>query len=131
MILGGLLIVGNLRGDGRAVPTEDSDLSLLSVFGGTKRRVTTDASAGGSVVSLFGGSEIDLRDAAVADPPAVIEAVSLFGGLDLRVPEEWAVSLELLTLFGAAEDSRPRAASGEPIVVVTGLTLFGGVEVLD
>ncbi|MFB6124662.1 MAG: hypothetical protein ABEJ59_01720 [Halanaeroarchaeum sp.] len=108
-----------------------NELSLVSVFGGNQRRVTTDGFVGGEVVSIFGGSESDLRDADVESPPAVIEAVSLFGGLEVRVPEDWPVTIEALTLFGAAEDARPRAAEGEPKLVISGVTLFGGVEVLD
>ncbi|MGM0397403.1 MAG: LiaF transmembrane domain-containing protein [Halobacteriota archaeon] len=132
VLFGVLVLVGRSRR--RRLHLEESsadDLSMVAVFGGSQRRVTAETFVGGTVVSIFGGSEIDLRDAAVESPPAVIEALSLFGGLEVRVPEDWTVSMETLTLFGASEDNRPRTGGGQTQLVITGLTLFGGVEVLD
>lgn len=131
VLFGVLVLFGRSRRSGAGVATGAGELSMVAVFGGSQRRVTSDAFVGGTVISVFGGSEVDLRDASVESPPAVVEALSLFGGLEVRVPEDWAVSTEVLTIFGATEDSRPRTGEGEPQLVITGLTLFGGVEILD
>ncbi|MFB6069758.1 MAG: LiaI-LiaF-like domain-containing protein [Halanaeroarchaeum sp.] len=131
VLFGALVLFGRSRRRRAHAGTAADEVSLVTLFGGNERRVTSDSFVGGEVVSIFGGSEIDLRDADVENPPAVIEAVSLFGGLEVRVPEDWSVAIDALTLFGASEDSRPRSASGEPTLVITGVTLFGGVEVLD
>jgi len=132
VLFGVLVLVGRSRRRREHVgATAADEISVVAVFGGGERRVTSQSFAGGEVVSIFGGSEIDLRNADVDAPPAVIETLSLFGGTEIRVPEDWQVSIDVLTLFGATEDSRPRGATGEPKLVVTGLTLFGGVEILD
>lgn len=132
VLFGLLFLVGrSRRRRSHAESTGADQVSVVSVFGGGERRVTSTAFAGGEVLTVFGGSAVDLREAEVESPPAVIEALSLFGGLEVRVPEDWAVTMDVLTLFGASEDSRPRAATGEPQLVITGLTLFGGVEIVD
>lgn len=132
VLFGVLVLFGRSRRNRLHVDASSADeVSMVSIFGGSERRISSKSFAGGDVVTAFGGSTIDLRDAEIEAPPAVIEALSLFGGLEVRVPEDWAVSMDGLTLFGASEDSRPRTGSGEPQLIVTGLTLFGGVEVLD
>lgn len=133
VLFGLLLLVGRERRRRFGADTTSADeVSAISVFGGSDRRITSKQFVGGEAVSIFGGGEIDLRDAEVENPPAVIESVAIFGGPEIRVPEDWNVKLDVLTLFGAAEDSRPRTeVSAEPDLVVTGVTIFGGVEILD
>ena len=133
VLFGVLLLVGRERRFRFGTETTGADeIQSISLFGGADSRVTSKRLVGGEVVSIFGGGEIDLRDAAVANPPAVIESVAIFGGPEIRVPRDWNVKLDVLTLFGAAEDSRPREeVSAEPDLVVTGVTIFGGVEILD
>lgn len=133
VLFGLLLLVGRERRRRFGADTTSADeVSAISVFGGSDRRITSKQFVGGEAVSIFGGGEIDLRDAEVENPPAVIESVAIFGGPEIRVPEDWNVKLDVLTLFGAAEDSRPRTeVSAELDLVVTGVTIFGGVEILD
>jgi predicted membrane protein len=133
ILFGVLLVIGRERRLRLGIDTSSADqISAISIFGGSDRRVSSKQFTGGEAVSIFGGGEIDLRDAEVADPPAVIESVAIFGGPEIRVPSEWNVQLDVLTLFGAAEDSRRRAeVSTEPDLVVTGVTIFGGVEILE
>lgn len=133
VLFGVLLLFGRGRrhvfsGEG----TSADEITAISIFGGSDHRVNSSKFVGGEAVSIFGGSEIDLRNAEVADPPAVIESVAIFGGPEIRVPADWNVSLEVLTLFGGMEDTRPRGeVSSEPDLVVTGVTIFGGLKVLE
>jgi predicted membrane protein len=88
---------------------------------------------GADVTALFGGYELDLRDAEVADRPARISAVTMFGGVDVIVPRGWNVRLDVLPIFGGAKDERPRReAEHEDIdLIVTGFVAFGGISVSD
>ena len=131
ILLGLLLLVGrSRRRDAMAVT--GGDVSAIAIFGGSTQRVAAEDFQGGEAVSIFGGSEIDLSEAEISSPPAVIETLTLFGGPEIRVPSGWNVHLDVLTLFGSAEDTRPRGeVSAEPDLVVTGLTLFGGVEIRE
>lgn len=130
VLFGLLLVVGRYRRQGPERPS-NGDLSMMTLFGEGIRRETSDDVRGGEIVTIFGTSEIDLRDATVPEPPASVDAVTIFGGLELTVPEGWTVSIDTVTLFGASEDTRRRADGDGPTLVVSGLTLFGGVEVSD
>ena len=130
------VVLGQWRRRRRVPTVEGTDFDLLAVFGGTERRVTATGFTGGSATAVFGGVEVDLRDATVTDPPAVVTAVALFGGVELTVPEGWSVHIDALPLFGAVEDERRRrpaadAPSEQADLVVTGLVAFGGISITD
>lgn len=132
VLFGVLYVLGRSRRT-RGVSVEASDagtISIVSVFSGTHRRVTGEGFRGGDVLAAFGGAELDLRDARVADPPATVECLVAFGGAELQVPEDWTVDIDVLSLFGGSEDTRPPTGTGGDVdLVVTGLALFGGVSV--
>jgi hypothetical protein len=134
VILFGLsVLLGRIRS--RSVDVEGSYLDAVAVFGGVERRATSGAFRGATLTALFGGTELDLRDAAVDDPPARVSATALFGGVEVIVPREWNVQIDVLPVLGAAEDERPRRER-EPVtetvdLVVTGFAAFGGVSVSD
>mgnify|MGYP006287253633 CR=1 FL=1 len=125
------LLLGHLRRRPRGV--SDAHVTSFAAFGGSEKRSTSKAFTGADLTAVFGGAELDLRDAAVADPPAHVSANVMFGGVELIVPREWNVQLDVIPLFGGAADERPRREEEHEAVdlVVSGLVLFGGVSVDD
>jgi hypothetical protein len=103
------------------------------VFGGGREQVTSQDFSGGEVSAIFGGMELDLRDASLAGGRAVIDATVICGGLEVRVPKDWRVNIQTTTLFGGTERKRsqpsPEDARGE--LTITGTVLCGGIEVKD
>ncbi|MFC7020080.1 MULTISPECIES: hypothetical protein [Haloarcula] len=85
------------------------------------------------LTATFGGTELALRDATIADLSAHVRPTAIFGGARLGVSREWNVRIDVLPLSGATEDRRPRADEPHEDVdlVVTGFAAFGGVEILD
>jgi hypothetical protein len=132
VILFGLSVfLGPMRARVRGVT--DDHVSGFAVFGGSEKRVTGENFAGADLTALFGGVELDLRDATVRDPPAHVAATALFGGVEVIVPRDWNVQIDVLPVLGAAEDERPRREGEHESVdlVVTGFAAFGGVSVSD
>ncbi|MFC4359990.1 LiaF domain-containing protein [Halobium salinum] len=128
---GAALVAGRVRSRVRDVDADRVD--LVAVFGGRNDRVTSSSFVGGDVTAMFGGAELDLRDATVPVKPARVNATALFGGVEVVVPRDWRVEVDVLPVFGAAEDDRPRRAEEheEVDLVVTGFCAFGAVEVTD
>lgn len=113
-----------------------SDLNRSSdwaFFGASKRRMDTLEYQGGEAFAMFGGVEIDLREAHLAEDAVVLDATAIFGGVEIRVPEDWGVSVRGSGIFGGYEDktSRRRQDGQKPehFLIVNGLALFGGVVV--
>lgn len=125
------VILGTYRS--KAQGTDDAYSSLFAAFGGVERRNTSKAFTGADLTAVFGGAELDLRDAEPVDRPATVNAVALFGGVDIIVPREWNVRMEVLPVLGGATDERPRREETNEAVdlVVTGFAAFGGVSVND
>jgi predicted membrane protein len=132
LILFGLsVLLGRYRS---GVRTVDADrIEALGLFSGNEQRVPSKRFSGATLTALFGGVELDLRDAEVADPPARIDATALFGGVEVVVPRDWNVQMDVLPILGGAGDDRPRREADHEGVdlVVTGLAAFGAVEVVD
>ena len=136
VLLGLSILFGHLRRRGRVPTLSADDFDLIGVFGGSERRVTSRSFRGGTATAIFGGVEIDLRDATIAERPAVVTATALFGGVEIKVPEEWEVHLDALPVFGGVEDERmrrpiePDRPEG-PDLIVSGFVAFGGISVTD
>ncbi|MFP9190950.1 LiaF transmembrane domain-containing protein [Natrialbaceae archaeon A-CW1-1] len=112
------------------------EVSVVSVFGGDERRITTDRFTGAELVAVFGDGELDLRDASVKTRPAIVEVVSVFGDAELRVPPEWEVRFETISILGDITDRRPRhdeswKADGDPDLIVSGVAFLGDIEIRD
>lgn len=125
------VLLGHLRSRGRA--TEDDQFSAFAVFGGVERRNTSKHFTGADLTALFGGAELDIRDAEITDLPARINVVAMFGGVDIIAPREWNVRLDVIPILGGASDDRLRSESTneEVDLVVTGFVAFGGVSISD
>lgn len=117
----------------RVRSADDAYSSLFAALGGVERRNTSQAFEGANLTAVFGGAELDLRDAKIAKRPARVNTLALFGGVDVIVPRDWNVRMEVLPILGGASDDRPRR-EGEHEGVdleVTGFAAFGGVSVTD
>ena len=109
-------------------------LDESAIFGGIEKRLNSREFRGGRLQAIFGGIELDLRDAEIADTEAVIYANAIFGGIEMRVPEAWFVATRGQGVFGGFSDSTHFAPPADPdkprkTLIVLGTSLFGGVEI--
>lgn len=122
------ILLGQYRS--KREPTRADHPTAVAIFGGSEPRSASTQFTGADLTALFGGVELDVREASIADPPAHISTTVAFGGAEIRVPDEWDVRLDVLPLFGGASDERSSGGGdGEVDLVVTGVALFGGVSI--
>lgn len=125
------------RAAGAAGAAGGDTVDQFVLFSGASRSVSSSAFRGGRLVALFGGIELDLRQAALARPEARLDVFNAFGGTTITVPEGCEVIVQAVPIFGAVEvkgQRRPKAlADGAPPaggrLIVGGLALFGGIEI--
>jgi hypothetical protein len=103
----------------------------ISIFGGIDRKGRWRVARRHWVVSMFGGSDLDLRDASLEGGEATISIVDLFGGTDLYVPEGIEVDFNGFGLFGGADEHGGDLPThpGAPVLRVRAFSLFGGTDV--
>ncbi len=126
------LNVGNTRPRGQVSSGEFT--SVWAAFSGNQRQVVSQSFAGAEMTAVFGGVELDLRSAAVSDPPARVHVFAMFGGAGIKASPDMLIQSEVVAIFGGSEDNRRqrKMLAGEtPEVVVTGVVMFGGFEIKD
>lgn len=105
----------------------------VSIFGGGSKIFYSDNFRGGSIVSIFGGSEINLTQCKLADGENILDITAIFGGSTILVPADWKVEVDVLPIFGGFSDKRiksPNVVYNEAkVLVVKGLVIFGGGEI--
>jgi hypothetical protein len=104
-----------------------------AVFGGGKRRINSQEFVGGKVDAVFGGFEIDLRNAAMLNDTATMDINVVFGGTEVKIPESWSAIVHGTGAFGAFSDNSrqpdPLRYPNPKRLIVRGGAVFGHVEV--
>lgn len=90
---------------------------------------------GGSLVAIFGGINLDLRNAIISHEGARIDVTAAFGGVDIKVPADWKVVVTGVPLFGVWSNKTNNkdypAASSSPVLTIHCFAAFGGMDVIN
>ena len=104
----------------------------VNIFGGSKQQNVSQSFCGGKVTAVFGGSEIDLSRAKLAEGINVLDMVCIFGGTVIVVPADWHVRTEVVSILGGFADKRHNVPTSSPTdreLIIKGVTIFGGGEI--
>ncbi len=119
----------------RAGGSSDSgaEFNHVAIFSGFKRRTTSKNFKGGKILAIFGGFQIDLRQADIDGDSAAIEAISLMGGGEIKVPYTWDVVMEGIGFMGGYVDETdqtpPPTGAPRKQLIVKGAAIMGGIVV--
>ncbi|UCH92965.1 MAG: hypothetical protein JSV88_22095 [Candidatus Aminicenantes bacterium] len=110
----------------------DDRINESTIFGSITKKVTTKSFTGGSISVIFGGAEIDLRSAQLAEKGAVLDISTIFGGVDIRIPESWVVQTRPSAILGGidAKYSNIEDNTGKRLVI-NASAIFGGVDITN
>jgi len=104
-------------------------IDSTSIFGGVHKKIVSKTFKGGDIVTIMGGTEIDLSQ---ADFTGMIrlDVTQIMGGTKIIVPPHWEVRSEVNAIFAGFEDKRqqPAVVNLEKILVIDGTSIFGGIE---
>lgn len=103
---------------------------LIAIFGGANRSGKWRVRKNIQALALFGGMDLDLRDAIFEASVVEISGFWCFGGLDIKVPAGIEVQDQTAGIFGGT-DVRDIGdpAPGSPTLVIKGVALFGGISI--
>jgi predicted membrane protein len=108
-------------------------IESTSIFGGGSKVLFTDNFKGGNIVSIFGGSEINLSNCKMSPGLNVIEITAIFGGSTIMIPPDWKVEIDVLPIFGGFGDNRKKDPvkdiKQDATLLIKGIVLFGGGEI--
>jgi predicted membrane protein len=106
-------------------------IDSTAVFGSVRKVVVSKDFKGGEMVSIFGGNELDLRQADIHGT-VTLDVTQIMGGTKLILPSHWEVKSEMVAFFGGIEDKRhlpPGANVPGKLLILEGTSIFGGIEI--
>ncbi|MEU3223684.1 DUF1707 domain-containing protein [Streptomyces sp. NPDC006976] len=104
----------------------------FAFWGGFRRRGNWTVGRVFTAFAMWGGGEIDLREANFEDREVVIRCFTIMGGIHVTVPPDLNVDVRGIGIMGGfGEDAKDDAAPAPdaPRVRITGFALMGGVGV--
>ncbi len=118
-------------GSDKVPGVKESDVDIVGMFSGQKRRIESTAFRGGRATALFGGAELDLTGATLAEGKATLELTAIFGGIDLRVPRNWRLVVDAVPILGGVDDKRAPVAEADvkATLYVKATAIFGGIDI--
>ncbi len=112
----------------------NTEIEDIAIFGGNQKIFPNKNFSGGKLISIFGGSEIDLRNATLNEGINYLNCLIIFGGSSILIPSEWNIQLEIIPIFGGFADKRMKSPNAkfnnnDKTLVIKGVAIFGGGEV--
>lgn len=108
----------------------DSVVNASAYLGGSRRNVHTKDFRGGELTAVMGGCDIDLRNASIAESPAIISVFAFWGGIEIKVPQQWEVSFEGTPILGGFDDKTfHQGNEARQRLILRGTIVMGCVEV--
>lgn len=117
----------------QSIPYSDTGdtINAQALFTGIQKRVLSKNFKGGKISAIFGGTDLDLSQADLADG-AIINVEVAFGGVKLIVPPHWELQINVTNIFAGIEDKRmyPQTPTdGTKVLRIYGSIIFGGLEI--
>ncbi len=112
------------------VPTRGFQIAILS---GVERKGAWIPARHFTLLSMMGGSGLDLREARFGPGVTEIRVIAIMGGTEIIVPPGLAVQTRGFGIMGGFEGLDQPSADPDPdapIVIIKGIALMGGVEVV-
>lgn len=107
----------------------DAADQVVAVFSGASRAGHWRVRRNTSVLTLFGGADLDASEAVFEAETITVNVFCMFGGFTLKVPEGVEVRSEVSGIFGGTDVKVSPPQPGAPLVLLKGAAIFGGVEV--
>lgn len=111
----------------RAEESGTNDNEKVAIFYGEESRVRGDYT-GGSLTAVFGGVDLDLRQANIKDG-AIIDVFTFCGGININLPDNVIVENGVRGVLGGSDDKTVPKPSAKKTIYLKGECVLGGLEI--
>ncbi|MEU3500779.1 DUF1707 domain-containing protein [Streptomyces hundungensis] len=103
----------------------------FALWGGFSRKGTWTVARKFTAFAMWGGGDIDLREARFEARETVLRIFTIMGGIGVTVPPELAVQVKGFGVMGAVGGSKANGEGtpGSPHVTIVAFALLGGIGV--
>jgi len=104
---------------------------IVAIFGGATRKGTWHPEPVIDVLTVFGGAELDFRDAVLPGNEVTLRATSVLGGVEITVPPNMRVIDNGTAILGGREikGGPEEVGPDSPVLRIEGICVLGGIEV--
>ncbi|NLZ80628.1 MAG: cell wall-active antibiotics response protein [Clostridiales bacterium] len=100
-----------------------------AIFSGQKIVFAHEPFTGASINAIFGGVDLNLRDAIITED-VVMDCNAIFGGVDIFVPSTINVKVSSVPIFGGVSNKTNRALDpSAPTLFINATCMFGGIDI--
>lgn len=104
--------------------------NIVAIFSGADRKGRWLVEPHTTIAAVFGGVDLDLRQAVLSQREVTINVTCVFGGIDIKVPPGVRVINSVAAVFGGIDlPSDDPLEPDAPVIRLTGVAFFGGVDV--
>ena len=104
----------------------NSDKDYVAVFSGQKY-VSGKEFKSSNTVTVFGGVDLDLRDAVIKED-VIIRSINIFGATDILAPKDVNVEVNSISVFGGVEN-KVKKQDNKPTIYIDAVCVFGGIDI--
>jgi hypothetical protein len=109
--------------------TSEDYLDTTAFFGGVHKKIMSKNFKGGDIVTIMGGTELDLSQADFTGM-VKLDVVQIMGATKIIVPAHWEIRTNVTAILAGFEDKRqqPTVNNPEKVLLIDGTSLMGGIE---
>jgi predicted membrane protein len=109
---------------------ENSSFNVTSVLNDVRRKFDQVDFERGSVTSILGSADMDLRDVKMKGTEAVLALTNVLGSTYIYPALDWNVILDITEIAGTVKDKRDEIpAKPKKTLKITGVTVLGDVYI--
>jgi len=124
---------GDVRAQALARSSESPEYDeIIAIFGGNQFSGPRPLPRRLKIKAVFGGVQLDLREAIFPDGVIEVQVKAVFGGVQIIVPPTLAVECHGVAILGGFEGLHRAPANTDPsspLLRVRGQVVFGGVQI--
>ena len=109
--------------------SHEDTINEVIVFSALDKKIISENFAGGKVVMVFAGGELDLTDAETTRSEIDLEVSCVFSGIEIVIPKEWKVRSSAKVALGAVDTHAAQGGEGSVTLVIRGDVVCGEIEV--
>lgn len=128
LVIIGLSIIFKKNFKAINVKDKNETKNYVAIFSGTEENVGNVKFEGANITAIFGGVELDLRNA-IIEEDVVINCLTVFGGIDLILPDNVKTKTSGVPVFGGVENKKGNSKDDNlPTIYINYVCVFAGVD---
>ncbi|KGG80679.1 hypothetical protein Y919_04710 [Caloranaerobacter azorensis H53214] len=133
IILIGVYVLFSSKDGVWKVSSKDT-LGVFTLFSSSNNKNISRNFKGGSITVVFGGADVDLREACISGEQEIkIDVLIVFGEVNICVPEEWNVIVKGTHIFADCNDrvTKNKFDADKPTLIISSFVVFGEIKIMN